>query len=46
MSSSKIFKAFSSDFLIIGGGIIGLAMATNLSKKFPDATINILEKED
>jgi len=46
MSTSKIIKAITSDFLIIGGGIIGLAMATNLSKKYPDATINVLEKED
>lgn len=34
-----------SDFLIIGGGIIGLATAWRLSNSFPDASICVLEKE-
>lgn len=33
------------DFIIIGGGIIGLATAYKLQHKFPNKTIAILEKE-
>ena len=33
------------DYLILGAGIIGLAIARELKSKFPDATIAILEKE-
>ena len=35
----------SCDFAIAGGGIIGLSLARALSSKFPDSTIQILEKE-
>ena len=35
----------ATDFLIIGGGIIGLCIAKNLRKKFPDKRIVLLEKE-
>ena len=35
-----------SDFLIIGGGIIGLSVARELKAKFPDKRVLILEKED
>ncbi len=34
-----------SDFLVIGGGIVGLATAYRLSQRFPDARICLLEKE-
>lgn len=34
------------DFLIIGAGIIGLTIALEIKKQFPDATISILEKEN
>lgn len=34
-----------SDYLIIGAGIIGLAIARELRKRFPGADIAILEKE-
>lgn len=34
------------DFLIIGAGIVGLTMALEIKKQFPDATISILEKEN
>lgn len=34
-----------SDFLVVGGGIVGLATAWRLSQRFPDAKINLLEKE-
>lgn len=38
-------KKIQSDYLIIGAGIIGLAIAKQLKEKYPDKTINILEKE-
>jgi (S)-2-hydroxyglutarate dehydrogenase len=34
-----------SDFLLIGGGIIGISIARELKKRYPDASICILEKE-
>ncbi len=34
-----------SDYLIIGAGIIGLNIAIALTKKYPDATITLLDKE-
>lgn len=33
------------DFLIVGGGIVGLATAWQLSQRYPDARIGLLEKE-
>jgi L-2-hydroxyglutarate oxidase LhgO len=33
------------DFLIVGGGIVGLSISLSLRKRYPDATIAILEKE-
>ncbi|MBN2519211.1 MAG: L-2-hydroxyglutarate oxidase [Bacteroidales bacterium] len=35
----------TSDFLIVGGGIIGLSIARELKKKYPDCSITIIEKE-
>lgn len=35
----------SADFLVIGGGIVGLATARELSLRAPDARIVLLEKE-
>ena len=34
-----------SDFLVIGGGVIGLAVTRSLNLKYPDAKIILLEKE-
>ncbi len=34
-----------TDFLIIGAGIIGLSVARALQKRYPDASIAIIEKE-
>jgi len=34
-----------SDFLIIGGGVIGLNIARRLRRTFPDASVPLLEKE-
>jgi (S)-2-hydroxyglutarate dehydrogenase len=35
----------TSDFLVVGGGIVGLATAWQLTQRFPDARIRLLEKE-
>ena len=35
-----------SDFCVIGGGIVGLATAYRLSKRFPDKSITVIEKEN
>jgi L-2-hydroxyglutarate oxidase len=34
-----------SDFLVIGGGVIGLNIARGLRRTFPDASVQLLEKE-
>ncbi len=34
-----------SDFIVVGGGIVGLATAWRLMQQFPDAKITLLEKE-
>jgi L-2-hydroxyglutarate oxidase len=36
----------SYDVAIIGGGIVGLATAYQLSRRFPDTSVVVLEKED
>jgi L-2-hydroxyglutarate oxidase len=38
-------KKISTDFLIVGGGVIGLTIARALSIKYPNTKIDILEKE-
>ncbi len=35
-----------SDYLVIGGGIVGLSTAMQLARAYPDATVRVLEKED
>lgn len=35
----------STDFLILGGGIIGLCVARELKRRFPDTDVTVLEKE-
>ncbi len=35
----------ASDFIVVGGGIVGLATAWRLMQQFPDAKITLLEKE-
>lgn len=37
--------SLTSDFLVIGGGIVGLATAHQLSRQFPSSSICLLEKE-
>jgi len=34
------------DFMVIGGGILGLASALELQKRYPDRSVILLEKED
>jgi (S)-2-hydroxyglutarate dehydrogenase len=36
----------SRSYIVIGGGIVGLAAAYRLGERFPDASITLLEKED
>jgi len=38
-------KTITTDFLIIGGGIIGITIALELKQRFPDQTITLIEKE-
>src|SRR5438876_2724360 len=35
----------STDFLVLGGGIIGINVARELKRRFPDTTVTVLEKE-
>src|ERR1044071_7443377 len=35
----------STDFLVIGGGVIGLSVARDLKRRFPDTDVTLLEKE-
>ena len=35
----------STDFLVIGGGVIGISIARELKRKFADQTVTLLEKE-
>ena len=36
---------YKPDFLIIGAGIVGLTVALQLKKQFPDSEIIIIEKK-
>jgi L-2-hydroxyglutarate oxidase LhgO len=36
----------TTDFLIVGGGVVGLTLALELKSRFPDCAIVLLEKED
>jgi L-2-hydroxyglutarate oxidase LhgO len=35
----------TSDFLVIGGGVIGVSLALEAKRRFPDARVTLLEKE-
>lgn len=41
----KIEMNQSADYLIVGGGIVGLTIARELRKRYPSASIVVLEKE-
>jgi L-2-hydroxyglutarate oxidase LhgO len=36
----------TTDFLVIGGGILGISVARELKKRFKDCRVIILEKEN
>ncbi|WP_454063079.1 L-2-hydroxyglutarate oxidase [Candidatus Nitrospira salsa] len=36
----------TTDFLVIGGGVIGLSIARELKRRFHDSSVSVLEKED
>ena len=36
----------TADFLIAGGGVVGLTLALEIKSRFPDCTVVLLEKED
>jgi L-2-hydroxyglutarate oxidase LhgO len=38
-------KTDNTDFLIIGGGIIGVNLALRIRHRYPDSTVTIIEKE-
>lgn len=38
-------EVYQSDYLVIGGGIMGLTVARALREKYPNASITLLEKE-
>jgi L-2-hydroxyglutarate oxidase len=35
----------TTDFLVVGGGVIGLTLSLELTRKFPGATVTLVEKE-
>ena len=35
----------TADFLVIGGGVVGLSIARELKRRFPDARVALVEKE-
>ncbi len=38
-------KMTESDFLVIGGGVIGLSIARELKRIYPDSSVGLIEKE-
>jgi len=34
-----------SDFLVIGGGVIGIGIASELKRRYPDCSVSLIEKE-
>ena len=36
----------TSDFLIIGGGVVGLGVSLELKRRFPEVSVTLVEKED
>lgn len=45
-ASGHSHSAVITDFLVIGGGIIGISIARELKRRFSDASITLLEKEE
>src|SRR5436190_14996173 len=40
------FRIMRKSYVIVGGGIVGLATAYRLGQRSPDAQVTVLEKED
>lgn len=45
MAPDPLLKSAHASYAIVGGGIIGLAVAYQLTKTYPDAKITLFEKE-
>src|SRR5215469_10227241 len=46
MDARMRFRIMGKSFVIVGGGIVGLATAYRLLERSPDAAVTLLEKED
>lgn len=46
MSAASVDSQQAYDFVVVGGGIVGLATAYTLLQRRPDASLLLLEKED
>ncbi|WP_295448265.1 FAD-dependent oxidoreductase, partial [uncultured Thiodictyon sp.] len=46
-TSAKVYMSHfnTADFLIIGAGIVGLCLARELKRRYPDQHVIVLEKE-
>ncbi|MGQ0593651.1 MAG: L-2-hydroxyglutarate oxidase [Gammaproteobacteria bacterium] len=45
LSSDACGPVATTDFLVIGGGVIGLCLALNLKRRYGDCTVMLIEKE-
>ncbi|HEY8483841.1 MAG TPA: L-2-hydroxyglutarate oxidase [Longimicrobiales bacterium] len=41
----RMAQRATTDFLVIGGGVIGLSLALEARRRFPDARVTLIEKE-
>lgn len=44
-ASPHYFMSCNADFIVIGGGIVGLAVARELQRTSPDASVHVIEAE-
>jgi len=38
--------SLNSEYLVVGGGVVGLSVARELKLRYPDSVVVVLEKED